>query len=328
MCIENVVRDLQDENGEDGDDMIENEEFAWDDVNNMELPIKEVRAARAEEMAHMKGKIFKVVPRSECYDRTGRAPISTKWVDTDKSHGQGQMRVRSRWVARDFMTRGERDREDLFCATPPLELLRFLVSRMVTTHEGDQGRRRKMLFIDVRKPHLVPECSEDVYVELPVEAQCGKGECGKLVHWLYGCRRAEQAWEDHYAGVLGKAGFLRGAASPVSFFNANRMLWCIVHGDDFTFTGYDEDLDYATEIMEAAYELKVRGRLGNDARDVQEIDVLGRVIKCADCGCSWQADPRHRRLILEHFGFDEKTKVLTTNGVKEIATEGGKTRPH
>ena len=28
MCIENVVRDLQDENGEDGDDMIENEEFA------------------------------------------------------------------------------------------------------------------------------------------------------------------------------------------------------------------------------------------------------------------------------------------------------------
>ena len=62
------------------------------------------------------------------------------------------------------------------------------------------------------------------------------------------------------------------------------MLWCIVHGDDFTFTGYDEDLDYATEIMEAAYELKVRGRLGNGARDVQEIDVLGRVIKCADWG--------------------------------------------
>ena len=70
-------------------------------------------------------------------------------------------------------------------------------------------------------------------------------------------------------------------------------------------------------------QLKVRGRLGNDARDVQEIDVLGRVIKCADWGCSWQADPRHRRLILEHFGFDEKTKVLTTNGVKEIATEAG-----
>ena len=118
-------------------------------------------------MAHMKGKTFKVVPRSECYDRAGRLPISTKWVDTDKSHGQGQMRVRSRWVARDFRTRGERDREDLFCATPPLELLRFLVSRMVTTHEGDQGRRRKMLFNDVRKAHLVPECSEDVYVELP-----------------------------------------------------------------------------------------------------------------------------------------------------------------
>ena len=73
-----------------------------------------------EEMQYMKGKTFKIVKRAEAFEKTGKPPISTKWVDTDKSHGVGEMKVRSRWVARDFKTRGGRDREDLFCATPPL----------------------------------------------------------------------------------------------------------------------------------------------------------------------------------------------------------------
>ena len=180
MCIENIVNSLHDEIDGDGEDMIENDEFAWDDVNNIELPIKEVKAARAEEMAHMKGKMFKVVPRSECFARTGRAPISTKWVDTDKSHGQGEMRVRSRWVARDFRTRGERDREDLFCATPPLELLRFLVSRMMTTHEGDQGRsakcssltsRKRTWFLNAQKMHT-SSCSGGAMWERQMRKTC------------------------------------------------------------------------------------------------------------------------------------------------------------
>ncbi len=75
----------------------------------------------------MKVKTFKVVKRSEAFTKTGKPPTSTKWVDTDKSHGVGEMKVRSRLVARDFKTKGERDREDLFCATPPLELLRFVI---------------------------------------------------------------------------------------------------------------------------------------------------------------------------------------------------------
>ena len=49
-------------------------EYAWDDVNNMELPIAKVRDAREE------------VKKS-----------STKWVGTDKSHGNGEIFVRSRW---------------------------------------------------------------------------------------------------------------------------------------------------------------------------------------------------------------------------------------
>jgi hypothetical protein len=235
------------------------EMWAWDDVNDMELPMELVDEARKEEMAHMKKKTFKVVKKTESYEVTGKGPISTKWVDTDKSHGQGKMLVRSRWVARDFKTKGERDREDLFCATPPLELIRFLVSKAASYSRKTPARKRKMLFIDVKKAHLIPKCTEEVYVELPKEAGCKEDECGKLEYWLYGCRRAGQAWEDHYSKVLVAAGFNRGQASPVTFFHPEREIWCVVHGDDFTFTGEDAGLDWVTKLMQDEYEVKVRG---------------------------------------------------------------------
>jgi hypothetical protein len=62
-------------------------------VNNFELPMNLVREARMEGMKHMKNKIFKVVKKSEAYRVTGKGPISTKWVDTDKPHGNGDMLV-------------------------------------------------------------------------------------------------------------------------------------------------------------------------------------------------------------------------------------------
>ncbi len=86
------------------------------------------------------------------------------------------------------------------------------------------------MFIDVKKAHLVPACHEDVYVELPEEAEVQKDECGKLLYWLYGCRRAGQAWEDHYSKVLMDAVFKRASSSPVAFTTQVVICswWCIV----------------------------------------------------------------------------------------------------
>ena len=82
--------------------------YAWDDVDNMEIPLGAVQEARKEEMTHTKETTFKVVKRTEAFEKTEKPPISTKWVDTDKSHGVGKMNVTSRWVARDFKTRRKR----------------------------------------------------------------------------------------------------------------------------------------------------------------------------------------------------------------------------
>ena len=73
------------------------------------------------------------------------------------------------------------------------------------------------MLIDVKKAHINPKCEEDVYIELPEEAGCPPGMCGKLVYWLYGCRQAASAWERHYANKLIAAGFRRGWSSGVVF---------------------------------------------------------------------------------------------------------------
>ena len=61
-----------------------------------------VREARNEEIKFMQMKgIWEVVPTRECWERTGSAPVSVRWVDTNKG-GPGEMMVRSRLVARDL----------------------------------------------------------------------------------------------------------------------------------------------------------------------------------------------------------------------------------
>ena len=69
-----------------------NEEYAWDDVNHMELPIKMPREARTEEMGHINSKKFIIVKKNEAWRLTGKGTFSTKCVDTDKSNGQGEMK--------------------------------------------------------------------------------------------------------------------------------------------------------------------------------------------------------------------------------------------
>jgi hypothetical protein len=285
--------------------------YAVDDVNGGLLDIEKVKEARKEEVEFMKNKgIWEVVPWSEALERTGKVPVSVKWVDTMKAGGL----VRCRLVARDFRTKDDKDREDLFAATPPLELLKALLSKAAS------DRRRKVLVIDVKKAHLYPLCTQDVYIELPEEAGAPPGTCGKLVHWLYGFRPAAQAWESHYAENLSNEGFIRGSASPVSFWNPLRDVSCLVHGDDFTFVGRSEDLDAVESKMKEWYEVKVKARLGAEEGDAKEIDVLGRKIRCTEEGYEYEADANHRKKVLDALGFDEKTNQLMVNGRVEDAS--------
>ena len=189
--------------------------------------------------------------------------------------------IRSRLAARDFKG-NDKDRDDLFAGTPPLEAPIMLFSRMATSTEW--GRFRKLLFIDARKAHLHPVCTEDVYIELPEECGCPEGMCGKFNLWLYGFRQAASAWESLYSSLLEQHGFVRGSSCEVVFHHQKRYISLAVHGDDFTFGAVDEELLWINELMPKWFDVKFRGMLGRDEGDDKEIVISGRNVRVTENG--------------------------------------------
>ena len=68
--------------------------------------------------------VYRKVQRQEAKD-AGVRVITTKWIDTNKG-SDSEPNYRSRLVARELNLS---ERPDLFAATPPLESLRYTISR-------------------------------------------------------------------------------------------------------------------------------------------------------------------------------------------------------
>ena len=170
------------------------------------------------------------------------------------------------------------------------------------------------MYLDIKKAHVIPLCEQDVYVELPREAEAEDDECGKLIHWLYGCRPAAQDWEEHYLALLKNHGFKRLKSVPVAFVHETRDMSGVVIscGKALTRTWIG-----CRKCWKTSTRLKNRGRLGFGPNDVRKIDMLGRVIELTHAGITWQGDPRHFDLLQEYFCMDDKTKVLTKNGYED-----------
>ncbi len=96
--------------------------------------------------------------------------------------------------------------------------------------------------------------------------------------------------------------------------HSQRDLACVVHGDDFTFCGTNEDLDWIQSAMHEWFEIKVRGRLGPEECDDKELTVIGRIVRWRTWGIEYSADPRHREEVMKHFGFTAKSNSLNTTG--------------
>ena len=72
----------------------------------------------------------------------------------------------------------------------------------------------------------------------------------------------------------------------------------VVHGDDFTCLGTRADLEWYEGQMAEAFEIKVRGHLGESEGCEREIRVLNRILRLDEHGLYYEADPRHAELIV------------------------------
>ena len=101
-----------------------------DDTTGQVLRDKLVQAARALELEYFNSKgVWAKRPRRLAKQRTGKGPISVRWVDVNKGDDLNP-KYRSRLVARQLKAH-DRSGASFFAPTPPLEALRTALS--VTT---------------------------------------------------------------------------------------------------------------------------------------------------------------------------------------------------
>ena len=110
-------------------------------------------------------------------------------------------------------------------------------------------------------------------------------------------------------------GIEQGKASPCTFFHNDRNIRTYIHGDDFVSVASDDNLKWLKQQIERKYELKTQV-LGPGKEDFQEVKVLNRILRWANSGVTYEADPRHAELIIKDLSL-EKAKSVTTPGTKE-----------
>ena len=139
------------------------------------------------------------------------------------------------------------------------------------------------MFIDVKKAHLngVVGPEEYAYVKMPCDPP---GHCHRL-------------------RKLAECGLMAGESSPVVFSSIVGDVRCVVHGDDFTFLAFEDQLRRVEETMRSHYSLVVRGVLGLELDDMKEISILGRKLVWTTGGIVYEADPAHAKKIIEELGL-------------------------
>ena len=221
---------------------------------------------------------------------------------------------RSRLVAQEL---NQSKRDDIFAATPPLEVLRLVISILASTRKQNKW---KLDSVDIKRAYFHAPAKRDIYVKLPEEDKT-EGMCGKLIKAMYGTRDAASNWEQAYTEFMTKCGFKTGCITPCLFWHAEQKLIVEVHGDDFTNIGHESNLNWFLDRIKETFEYKHKARLGPDAQDSKSVRVLNRIITWDDeVGVRYEADQRHGEILVESMNINEANPV-STPGIKESGGE-------
>ena len=141
-----------------------------------------------------------------------------------------------------------------------------------------------------------------------------EGLVGRLQLSMYGTRDAAANWAAEYGATLLAAGYRQGKASPCIFHNDSNGTTIMVHGDDFVGVGRRVELAKIRRALEDKYKLKVE-MLSGEVGDVQEVQILNKIVRWTPAGIELEADPRHAEIVIRELGL-EQAKPVTTPGIK------------
>ena len=283
-----------------------------DEYTGEVLDAQLAQAAIMEELNYFNDRVWEVEDKTNMFKVDGHVFVRSRWVCCNKGDAESPD-IRCRLVACEINKDGKND--SFFASTPPLEAKKLLFARFAKERYR-KGESLQLSFVDIRKAYFNGIPKRPVYMALPRELGLPANCVGKLVRCAYGTRDAGAIWEDTYRGALEQMGFQSGIASPCCFFHPARNLHLVVHGDDFTTMGCKADLDWMEVELAKHFELKIRGRLGENCDGPQQIRILNRIVTITDEGLLYEADPRHVDLLSQSLGLTVTNSVLTP-GVKE-----------
>ena len=301
-----------------------------DDLTGQVLRDDLVLEARAKEMKFFADKqVWIKVPRQRAHQRTGKPPISVRWVDTNKAD-EVEPNYRSRLVARQLKA-CDSSGASYFAPAPPLEALRTIISLAMTrcgSHQPiwdpDSPQRQQISCLDVRRAYFNAKVDREAspsFVDLPPEDPDRGKMCGELLRHMYGTRPAADGWQEEYSTLLVRLGFTQGKGSANVFRHDAQKISCSVHGDDFIATGPADALDWYEGAVASEYEIAVGPRLGPGPKDAKEARVLNRVITWHSDRIEYEADPRQAERLIDECGFSGTTNSMATPGVKNSYQE-------
>lgn len=160
-------------------------------------------------------------------------------------------------------------------------------------------------------PKATPK--KPVLVQFPPEhPEYNTGRCARLKRHMYGTRAAADGWNDDYGSTLVQSlGFTRGVASPCAFHHSSRGIIIAVYGDDFIAVGKTCELDWYARELAKHYDFAAGGRLGGGEPVDKESRVLNRIVRWANGGIEYEADPRQVERFLKDLGMVGVNPVVT-----------------
>ena len=297
----------------------------YDDISGEALPPELVRKARQEEVAwiHKIG-LYKKVPRQEAREH-GLGVLPIRWVDVNKGD-RHKYNCRSRIVGKELKAKTKEAllAHDLFSATPPWEMIKGLLSMLVTDPSDEMqklGKDKQELVLgvfDISRAHFMPPASRRLYVEIPSEDKIeGEGDViGLLLRGMYGCRDASNNWMKHWQELLREGGYEVGVSNPALFYNPELNARGAVHGDDFYVLGPIGAVDGMKDLLGSKYQMRESHRLGFAEGCKREATVLNRIVVLGESEgrryVQIHPDKRHVELIVQSVGM----KMDGSNGLQ------------
>ena len=133
---------------------------------------------------------------------------------------------------------------------------------------------------------------------------------------LYGTRDAAMNWQECVAEYLTKIGFQRGRAYRGLYYNKEKKLYTLIHGDDYVSVGGESELQWLKEQLESSFEI-ITDMLGRSDPDLTpKGNLLNRVFRVDESGWKLGAGPRHAELSMEELGIRD-SKGFTNPRVDE-----------